>query len=168
MINDIPKGRVLRPAQATDADPIWSILEPIFRDGETYCVPRTISRDAALAYWTGSNHCAFVLEDDGCVFGTYYLCANKEGGGSHVANAGFATAATAKGRGVARAMLAHALEEARGRGYRAMQFNFVVSTNIRAIAIWERAGFDIVGRLPVAFLHPIKGYVDALVMYRTL
>jgi ribosomal protein S18 acetylase RimI-like enzyme len=78
------------------------------------------------------------------------------------------TAADATGRGVARAMCAHSLEHARAAGYRAMQFNIVVSTNERAVRLWQAMGFEIVGRLPEAFDHPRLGYVDALVMYRRL
>ena len=83
-----------------------------------------------------------------------------------MANAGYATAPAAQGRGIARALLEHSLETARAAGFRAMQFNFVVATNTRAIATWEAAGFAVVGRLPGAFAHPREGFVDALVMYQ--
>lgn len=159
---------LIRPAQPEDEDAIWAILAPVFAAGETYCLPRDVGRAEGLDYWGGGNHAVFVAEDGGRVLGSYFLCANQRGGGAHVANAGFATAPATQGRGVARAMLAHALAEARGRGFRAMQFNFVVATNTRAIALWERAGFATVGRLPGAFAHPSAGYVDALVMYRAL
>ena len=109
-----------------------------------------------------------VAEMGGAVLGSYYIRPNAEGGGAHVCNCGFVTAAAAQGRGVARAMLAEALDRAAQSGYRAMQFNFVISTNTRAIALWQTAGFEIVGRLPGAYLHPLLGYVDALVMYRSL
>jgi ribosomal protein S18 acetylase RimI-like enzyme len=85
-----------------------------------------------------------------------------------VANCGYMTATHATGRGIARAMCAHSIERARERGFRAMQFNFVVSTNVRAVRLWESMGFATVGRLPQAFLHPTHGYVDALVMYQLL
>jgi len=71
-------------------------------------------------------------------------------------------------RGVARAMCAHSLEHARARGFRAMQFNFVISANERAVRLWQSFDFQIVGRLPHAFKHPRLGYVDALVMMRDL
>ena len=83
-------------------------------------------------------------------------------------NCGFVTTPKAQGQGVARAMVTHALGAARAAGYSAMQFNFVVSTNERALGLWKRVGFDIVGRLPGAFQHPRHGYVDALVLYRRL
>jgi ribosomal protein S18 acetylase RimI-like enzyme len=110
----------------------------------------------------------FVADDEDKVVGTYVLRANQGGGGSHVANCGYLTASFASGKGVARTMCGHSLDEARKRGYRAMQFNFVVSSNERAVRLWTNCGFDIVGRLPEAFLHPVIGYTDAYVMCRLL
>jgi L-amino acid N-acyltransferase YncA len=158
----------IRPAGLSDADAIWSILEPTIRAGETYTLPRDMDREQALAYWSSPGHTVFVAEEDGELLGTYYLRANQKGGGAHVGNCGYMTAATASGRGVATAMCAHSLEYARSLGFRAMQFNFVVSTNVGAIHLWQKFGFATVGRLAGAFLHPSLGYVDALVMYRTL
>ena len=155
---------LIRGASESDYDAIWAILEPVIRAGETYTLPGDMSREEALRYWFAPGHEVFVAED----VGTYFLQANLRGGGSHVANCGYITATNATGRGVARAMCAHSLERARERGFRAMQFNFVVSTNVRAVRLWESMGFATVGRLPQAFLHPTHGYVDALVMYQLL
>jgi ribosomal protein S18 acetylase RimI-like enzyme len=158
----------VRPAMDTDADAIWAILEPVIRAGETYAFPRDWSRTDALAYWLAAKHDVFVAEDAGMVVGTYYLRANQMGGGAHVANCGYVTSGQASGRGVARAMALHSLEVAAAGGFKAMQFNFVVSTNQRAVALWQRLGFAIVGTLPGAFAHPEHGLVDAYVMYRAL
>jgi ribosomal protein S18 acetylase RimI-like enzyme len=158
----------VRPAQARDDDAIWGIIGPTIRAGETYALPRDMSRADALAYWKSPSHEVFVAEHDGMVLGTYYMRANQQGGGSHVANCGYMTAPQASGRGVARAMCAHSLAQARARGFRAMQFNLVVSSNERAVALWQSFGFEIVGRLPAAFEHPRLGPVDAVVMYRML
>ena len=131
--------------------------------------PATAAGSAAFGYWfSGPGRRVFVAEDAGRIVGTSYLRPNQGGGGSHVANAGYATAPAAQGRGIARALLAHSLETARAAGFRAMQFNFVVATNTRAVATWEAAGFAVVGRLPGAFEHPREGAVDALVMHRSL
>ena len=157
--------RVVGPA---DADVIWAILEPVIRAGETYTLARDMKREDALAYWLASSHEVFVAEEDGRVLGTYFLCPNQMGGGSHVANCGYVTAIDATGKGIAKAMCAHSLEQAKARGFRAMQFNFVVSSNERAVELWKRLGFEIVGQLPKAFLHPVIGYTDAYVMYRSL
>jgi ribosomal protein S18 acetylase RimI-like enzyme len=158
----------VRPAQARDDDAIWGIIGPTIRAGETYALPRDMSRADALAYWKSPGHEVFVAEHDGMVLGTYYMRANQQGGGSHVANCGYMTAPRASGRGVARAMCAHSLAQARARGFRAMQFNLVVSSNERAVALWQSFGFEIVGRLPAAFEHPRLGPVDAVVRYLML
>jgi ribosomal protein S18 acetylase RimI-like enzyme len=158
---------IVRAADDRDADAIWNILEPVIRAGETYTLPQNMTREAALAYWHAPAHEVFVAED-GNIVGTYYLRANQMGGGSHVANCGYMTAAHASGRGVARAMCRHSLEHAKKRGFRAMQFNFVVSTNERAVRLWQSLGFEIAGTLPDAFEHPSLGPVDAFVMYRAL
>lgn len=125
---------VIREAVAArDEDAIWAILEPVIRAGETYPLPRDLDRESALAYWFSPGHEVFVTEDNGEIVGTYFLQANQRGGGAHVANCGYMTAPCARGRGVARAMCRHSLEHARQRGFRAMQFNFVVSSNEHAV-----------------------------------
>jgi len=158
----------IRPAEPSDHPAIWSILEPVIRAGETYTLDRDMSREEALRYWSGAEKETFVAEDDGQVLGTYDLKANQAGGGRHVANCGYVTAGAASGRGVASAMCTHSLEVAKERGFKAMQFNFVVSTNERAVKLWESMGFEVAGRLPGAFEHPKTGFVDALVMWREL
>lgn len=156
----------IRPAEPADGPSIWAILRPVFRAGDTYAIDPEISEADALAYWFKAS--TFVAEDQGEILGTYYLRPNQGGGGAHVCNCGYVTAPEARGRGVARAMLAHSLDEAPRQGYRAMQYNFVVETNVRAIATWTKAGFEVIGRLPGAFHHPTEGYVDALILYRSL
>ena len=159
---------LIRQSEPRDDDAIWRILEPTFRAGETYPVPRDISRAGALAYWHTPGHAVFVAEEAGTIVGTYYLRANNRGGGAHVANCGYVVAPDAFGRGVAQAMCSHSLGEAKSRGFSAMQFNFVIASNERAVRLWQRMGFAIAGRLPGAFQHPRLGLVDAYVMLRNL
>ncbi|GGB44187.1 acetyltransferase [Roseibium aquae] len=159
----------IRSAEEQDGDGLWAILQPVFAAGETYAIDPDIDRAGALAYWTGGKKKVFVAErGGGDLLGTYYLVRNQGGGGAHVCNCGFVTAASAQGMGIARLMLEHAFGAAKEGGFAAMQFNFVISANTRAINLWTRYGFDTVGRLPDAFFHPHEGYVDALVMYRKL
>ena len=159
---------LIRPATSDDAPAIWSIVGPTIRAGETYALPRDMSEADALSYWMGSDRQTFVAVADGRIAGTYYLRANRAGGGDHVANCGYITDTAVAGKGVARRMAEHLIELARSQGFRAMQFNFVVSTNERAVRLWQSLGFEIVERLPLAFRHPSLGYVDALVMFQTL
>ena len=159
---------LLRPARAGDAAAIWSIIGPVIRAGETYALDRDMGEAEAIAYWTGADRDTFVAEEKGVVLGTYYIRANQAGGGGHVANCGYMTHAAARGRGLARRMAEHSLDHTRSRGFRAMQFNFVVSSNDRAVRLWQSLGFETVGTLPLAFAHPTHGLVDAFVMFRTL
>jgi len=158
----------LRAAVDADRDGIWEIFRAVVASGDTYAFDPDISRDDALAYWLhGANRC-YVAERDDKILGTYILRANQVGLGAHVANAAFMVAPGARGLGIGRSMGDHCLDEARRQGFRAMQFNFVVSTNDSAIRLWQRLGFEIVGTLPGAFRHSRKGYVDAYVMFRSL
>jgi L-amino acid N-acyltransferase YncA len=158
----------IRPAMNADHDAIWNIFHEILVAGDTYAFDPQMPREEALAYWFRAETHTYVAEEDGGIVGTYILRPNQLGPGSHVANAAFMVAADAQASGVGRRMAEHCLSEARRIGFRAMQFNFVVSTNMRAIHLWKQLGFKIVGTLPGVFRHPEKGYVDVYVMFRSL
>ena len=166
----------IRTATDSDRDAIWEIFHEVVNAGDTYPLDRQTSSDGALAYWFGPNTHTYVAEqlrhssraEDPRLLASYVLRPNQSGGGSHVANAAFMVAPDARGLQIGRKMGEHCLGEARRLGFRAMQFNFVVSTNTAAIRLWEQLGFKIVGTLPGAFRHPGKGYVDVYVMYRSL
>jgi len=158
----------IRSATTKDHAAIWNIFHEIIAAGDTYAFDPQMPREKALAYWFRADTHTYVAEEDGSVVGTYILRPNQSGPGSHVANAAFMVARDAEGAGVGRRMAEHCLTEARRMGFRAMQFNFVVSTNTRAIHLWDQLGFKIVGTLPGAFRHPEKGFVDVYVMYRSL
>ena len=159
---------LIRAATSVDHAAIADIILPIIRAGETYALDRDMTTEQALAYWFAAGHSVFVTEVDGRVLGSYYRRANQAGGGAHVANCGYATHEAATGRGIARAMGLHSFDHARAAGFRAMQYNFVIATNVRAVRLWLSLGFEQVGRLPGAFDHPTLGEVDALVLYRRL
>ena len=158
----------IRDASDADRDAVWSIFHAVIAGGDTYTFDPDTSREDALAYWFQRGARTYVAESDGRVVGTYVMKPNQVGLGSHVANAGFMVSPAARGVGVGRAMGEHCLGEARRLGYRAMQFNFVVSTNQTAIRLWEQLGFRIVGTLPGVFKHRTLGFVDAFVMFRSL
>jgi L-amino acid N-acyltransferase YncA len=158
----------IREAVEHDRDAVWGIFHAVVAAGDTYVFDPDTPRDQALAYWFHIGTRGYVAESDGQVVGTYILKPNQPGLGSHVANAAFMVSTAARGLGVGRAMGEHCLREARRLGYRAMQFNFVVSSNRMAVRLWERLGFEIVGTLPGAFRHRALGFVDAFVMFRSL
>ena len=158
----------IRKAIDTDRDAIWKILQATVAPGEVFVYDPNTSRDEAETYWFAKGTRTFAAEQDGEVIGSYILRPNRPALGDHVANAGFMVAPEARGAGVGRAMGQHALNEARRLGYRAMQFNFVISTNESAVHLWQALGFKIVGTLPGAFRHAQKRFVDAYVMFRSL
>jgi ribosomal protein S18 acetylase RimI-like enzyme len=158
----------IRAATESDHDALWNIFQEIVAAGDTCAFDPKMSREEALAYWFRGDTNTYIAEKDGRVVGTYILKPNQLGPGSHVANAAFMVASDAQGSGVGRRMAEHCLTQARRMGFRAMQFNFVISTNTPATHLWEQVGFKIVGTLPGAFHHPEKGYVDVYVMYRSL
>ena len=159
---------MIRAAAEADWPAIWSILEPVFRAGETYAIDRDISEDAARALWITAPRATYVAEAEGEILGTYYIKSNHAGGASHICNCGYVTAAAAQGRGIASAMCRHSLEQAPRLGYRAMQYNLVLASNDGAVRLWQKLGFEIVGTLPAAFDHPGLGPVDAFVMWKDL
>jgi ribosomal protein S18 acetylase RimI-like enzyme len=158
----------IRPANKTDEDGIWEIFCAVVSRGDTYTFDPNIPREEALAYWLNPATHTFVAVDQENICGTYILRPNQPGGGSHVANAAFMVAPGAQRRGVGRAMAEHCLKEAALLGFQAMQFNFVISTNEAAIALWQDLGFAVVGTLLKAFRHPEHGLVDVYVMFRSL
>ena len=157
---------------ATDADwpGIWPFLRDIVAAGETYTWPRDVDEERARRQWLVAppGRTVVAVDPDGTVLGSAKLVPNQAGPGDHVANASFMVAPVAAGRGVGRALGDHVLDLARAEGYRAMQFNAVVATNTRAVALWRSLGFEVVGRVPEAFRHPSEGLVDLLVMHRRL
>jgi len=158
----------IREATEADHDAVWDIFREVVSAGDSYPFEPDMPREQALRYWTGSGVRTFVAVVDGRVVGTYILKPNQPGLGDHVANAAFMVGSGGRGRGVGRAMGEHALREASQGGFLAMQFNFVVSTNAGAVALWRKLGFAVVGTVPKAFRHREHGLVDVYVMHRFL
>lgn len=158
----------IRPATQEDIPAILDIVAPILRAGDTYAIDPNMTDDEIIGYWMDRDKLTLIAEEDGDVVGTYYIRQNQGGGGSHVCNCGYMTSPEASGRGIARRMCEDSLVRAKEMGYRAMQFNFVIASNAAAVHLWPKLGFEVVGRLPDAFMHPTLGETDALVMYRKL
>jgi ribosomal protein S18 acetylase RimI-like enzyme len=159
---------IIRPAILSDFEGMWPIFQAVVATGTTYAFAPDTSREEAEAYWLGPDIASWVADEEGRIVGMYKLVPNRRDLGSHVANASFMVAPSHAGLGVGKALALHCLREARRAGFLAMQFNFVVSTNTGAIALWKKLGFEIVGTLPKAFRHSELGLVDAYVMYRFL
>lgn len=159
----------IRPYKEQDWNSVWRIIEPVFRAGETYAFSTDISETEAHHVWIETPLATFVaVDENGEITGTYYIKPNQPGLGSHVCNCGYIVAGKARGKGIASSMCEHSQVEAVTRGFRAMQYNLVVATNEGAIRLWKKHGFDVIGRLPKAFRHARRGFVDAFVMYKQL
>ena len=159
---------MIRPMIEGDFDAVWTIFHAVVATGDSYVFAADTPRDDAIAYFYGPGIVSRVCERDGQVVGMYKLIANRIDRGSHVANASFMVAPSAAGKGVGRELGEHCLREAKRAGFKAMQFNFVVSTNTAAVELWRKLGFSIVGTSPQVFNHATRGFVDAYVMHRFL
>jgi len=165
----IASALLIRRFAAEDWPAVHAMLQATFRAGDTYAFAPDSSEEQIRRAWIEAPAATYVAcTADGRVQGTYYLKPNQPGLGAHVCNCGYVVAPDAQGAGIATAMCEHSQAEARALGFRAMQFNLVVATNERAVRLWQRLGFAIVGTLPGAFRHARLGYVDALVMYKVL
>ena len=159
----------IRKAEADDWPHIWPRFREIVAAGETYVYDPGIDEPAARALWmvAAPGH-TVVLIENGRILGSAKVHPNQAGRGAHVANASFMVDPRAAGRGVGRTLGEYAIAWARSNGYRAMQFNAVVETNARAVALWRSLGFEIIGTVPEAFRHPVHGYVGLHIMHRRL
>lgn len=154
----------IREALEEDWDSIWHIFHEIVVAGETYAFDTSTTSEQAKIIWLKTPIKTYVVEENGQILGTYYLKTNQAGPGNHVCNCGYMVSSMARGKGLATVMCVHSQKVAIELGYKAMQFNFVASSNEGAVRLWCKLGFEIIGRVPKAFNHPKKGYLDALVM----
>jgi ribosomal protein S18 acetylase RimI-like enzyme len=158
----------IRPFTEQDFEAVWSIFHSIVAPGDTYAYDPKTDRSGAYELWIEKPQQTYVALAEGLIVGTYYIKPNQPVLGAHVCNCGYMVAASARGQGVATAMCLHSQEVAKSLGYKAMQFNLVVSTNEQAVRLWQNLGYEIVGTLPGAFHHKVDEFVDAYVMYKWL
>jgi ribosomal protein S18 acetylase RimI-like enzyme len=151
-----------------DEEALWGILEPMVRQGGTYVFSLDKTKESMMSYWMGADKVTFVVENEGVVVGTFYLKANQEGLGDHICNAGFVVSRNAEGQGVGRWMGEFAQAAAKSRGFLAMQFNFVIQSNQKAVHLWKSLGFSVIGEIPEAYRHPELGLVPALIFHKKL
>lgn len=158
----------IRRATDEDFDDIWPFFREIASAGETYGYPTDIAYPEAKKVWIDYPQHTYVASIDGEIVGSYFIVRNHEGPGEHVCNCGYMVSPRARGKGVATSLCLHSQRIACELGYLAMQFNFVAASNVQAVALWSKLGFEIVGRLPKAFKHPSLGFSDALLFYKWL
>ena len=159
----------IRSYKEKDWVEVWAIIEPVFRGGSTYAFSPSITEQEAKKAWIDVPKATYVCEgEDNNIIGTYYIKPNQPALGAHVCNCGYIVDKKVRGQGVASTMCKHSQEEAFKLGFKAMQYNLVISTNEGAIRLWKKHGFSVIGILPKAFDHKELGFVDALIMYKLL
>ncbi len=159
----------IRPFEAADWPTLWPILQSTFAAGDTYTFSPQSTEAEIHKAWVELPADTFVACDEsGNILGTYFIKPNQPGLGAHVCNCGYVVSKEAQGQGIASQMCEHSQKLAIELGFRAMQFNFVVSTNTGAVRLWQKLGFEIIGTLPGVFQHQKLGFVDAFVMFKNL
>ncbi|MDO8131018.1 MAG: N-acetyltransferase [Candidatus Brocadiales bacterium] len=158
----------IRKAREADFEDIWDIFHRVVKTGDTFAFDPASNRKDCRALWMSPNIRTYVAELQGKILGTYILKNNQPGLGAHVANAAYMVHPDARGKGIGWAMGIHSVKQAKKLGFSAIQFNFVVSTNLVAVELWLKLGFRIVGIVPKAFNHKKLGMVDVYIMHKFL
>lgn len=158
----------IRKATQDDNDQVWEIFKAVISTGDTYVFDPNTAKVDLQKHWFADYMDTFVVEEQGKILGTYIIKPNQIDLGNHIANCSYMVSPNAQGKGVGKLLCEHSLAFGKEQGYRAIQFNIVVSTNIAAIKLWQKYGFQIIGTTPEAFRHQSLGFVDAYIMYRRL
>ncbi len=162
------KNLTLRPTQKEDADSIGQIALEVIQTGDTWIFAPDSSKEKLLDYFFDKKKYLYVAEIESEIVGFFFLTENQKDLGSHIANAGYMVSPGQQIKGIGRAMANFSLIEAKILGFQAMQFNFVVKTNEKAVHLWQSLGFQIIGEIPEAFQHSELGLVNAFIMYKKL
>jgi L-amino acid N-acyltransferase YncA len=159
----------VRPATEQDWPQIFPFFRAIVAAGRTYAYPEDLTSEQAHDLWMEPPPGTTVVATDGdVVLGSAKAGPNRPGRGAHVATASFMVDPAHAGRGVGRALGEHVVAWARAAGFRAMQFNAVVETNLGAVRLWQSLGFTLIGTVPEAFDDAEHGLVGLHVMHRRL
>ncbi len=159
---------IIREALTTDVDAIWEIFHHVVKTGDTYAFDPDTSKEAFKSLWFAPNMKTYVSEQDGVITGSYFIKPNQPGLGAHIANCGYMVHLDARGQGIGGKLCEHSLKIAKALGYRGMQYNIMVSTNTKAVELWKKFGFSIIGTIPGGFKHIQLGFVDAYIMFREI
>lgn len=157
----------LVPMTALLFEQFWPVFAAVIQAEETYAYDPQMTFEQAYELWCRLPQECYVAVAGGVVLGSYYIKPNAAGPGAHICNCGYMVAQAARGRGLATLLCNHSQERAQALGFKAMQFNAVVASNTVAVALWQKLGFSIVGRVPQAYQHKQLGAVDTLIMYKS-
>jgi L-amino acid N-acyltransferase YncA len=159
---------IIREADINDIDGIWEIFEKVVKGGDTFAFDPDTTKEEMIKLWLAPAMKTFVAEENGRIAGSYFIKPNQPGLGAHVSNCGYMVHPEVRGKGAGALMCAHSIVKAKELGYMGMQYNLVVSTNTKAVQLWERSGFKIIGTIPRGFHHKNLGYVNAYIMFREI
>ena len=153
----------------TEADlpALTEIWNEDVRDGVAFPQLNELSLDEAAEFFAAQDYTA-VARVGGQVLGLYILHPNNVGRCGHQANASYAVASAARGKGVGGGLGRHSLETGAQLGYKLLIFNAVVASNTHAIRLYERLGFVRIGQVPNGFLMKDGSWNDTILFYHTL
>ena len=159
---------MIRAMTSEDFERFWATFSQIVQGQETYALDAQMSYQRAFELWCARPLGTFVFESQGQVLGSYYLKANGEGPSGHICNCGYMVKAAFQGQGIAKRLCEHSQAIAIEFGFKAMQFNSVVSTNAAAVHLWKTLGYQIIGTIPKGYQHKYLGYVDCYITHKFL
>jgi GNAT superfamily N-acetyltransferase len=150
----------------SDFELFWPFFKEIVSAQETYAFDPEMDFESAYNLWCLSPQKSYVIKDNDLIMGSYYIKPNAAGPSSHIANCGYMVSPQSRGKGIARKLCLHSQQVAIELGYRAMQFNSVVSSNEIAIELWKKLGYEIIGTIPQAYKHKRLGLIDSFIMHK--
>lgn len=159
---------MIREISKLEFESFWPTFSSIIQEQETYAFDPNMTLEEAFSIWCKTPLKSYAFVENDVVLGAYYIKPNAVGPSNHICNCGYMVASVARGKGIARKMCEHSQQSAIQLGFKAMQFNSVVSTNEIAVNLWKKLGFEVVGTIPKAYRHNHLGYVDSFVMYKWL
>lgn len=161
-------GYMLRLFNANDEDELYQIFREVVNSGSQFPYECNSIGEFHRQFFTPQGQVYVCHTLDGKVIGGFYLRSNFSGRSSHVANAAYMIRSTYRGKGVGSLLIKASMHLAKDQGFRAMQFNMVLSQNMLALKLYQRLGFNIAGILPEAIRNGDGSYQDGYVMYRKL
>ena len=155
---------VIRKYREDDLTAMAEIWNEVVEDGIAFPQTEKLDLDGARAFFAAQT-CNGVAEVDGKVVGLYILHPNNIGRCGHIANASYAVSSKARGLHIGEKLVLDCLKQAKAHGFRVMQFNAVVATNVHARHLYERIGFRQLGTIPGGFLMKDGHYEDICPYY---
>ena len=150
-----------------DIDKMIDIWNEVVADGIAFPQEELLNSKSGADFFVSQTHCA-VAEDNGEIFGLYILHPNNVGRCGHICNASYAVASAHRGKHIGEMLVKDCINEAKNAGFKILQFNAVVATNVHARHLYERIGFKQLGTIPGGFRMKDGHYEDICPYYHEL